>query len=192
MNFLILHIPDFFCFYRVIASFLPLFLGIHPAVPWLYSTALLSDLFDGWFFRHYVKGNPAWHPWFPLPVSSIDPLCDFAMMIFGAVYTAYYAFELSLVATLGVALLVLLFSLGLNAIPNLWPWRSEALWTACITTVTHGSCLIMLAVTVGAWYTNSSYWQIGSIVTIAIFYVFYFRIGNRQRLIRHPPADWRH
>lgn len=191
MNSIIVHVPDLLCFYRVIASILALGLGHHPAAPWLYSSALISDLFDGWFFRRYVKNNPAWHPWCKLPISSIDPPCDFVMMVAGTTYAARYAFELGIIASIGAAALTASFSLGLNFIPNLWPRRSELLWTICITTVTHGSLLIMLAVVVFAWYANSSHWLLSASITIVLFYLIFALIGNRQRFIRHPPANWR-
>ena len=66
-NFL-LHVPDVICCYRALASLAGLILGPHWLTPWLFSTALISDLWDGWFYRKYVAiqtGNRGIH--YPSP-----------------------------------------------------------------------------------------------------------------------------
>lgn len=93
--FCLIHLPDFLCIYRILASITALFLGAHPLTPTIFTSALLSDLFDGWIFRRYVKDHPAWHPWNPLPIT-LDPLSDFVLLICGVLYASIYILRLSL------------------------------------------------------------------------------------------------
>ncbi len=189
---LLAYTPDLLCIYRAFASVLVLITGITPAAPWLFATALVSDLFDGWFFRRYTMSSPYWHPWNPLPVS-LDQLGDLTLTLCGTVYTMRFVLHSSHFIIL-LACLALALSAGfMNMIPELWPVRSPLLYTVCITILTHVACFMMIGSMVAVWYVNmpAPYWRLGAGTTIAIFYGIFLVIGDKRRLIRRPPAGWR-
>ncbi len=174
------HLPDMICFYRMGAPILALFLGEHPAVPWLFSTALISDLFDGWIFRKYVQHSPTWRPWNPLPIT-LDPLADFTLMLFGVLYNAKYYLYLNLAGILGLGALTAFVPLASSVISTLS--RNRIIRTINYTVLTHISCGLMILVTVLAWRVNYVSWA-GPILTVAIFYAIFLAIGDKRRLIR--------
>lgn len=174
------HLPDAICIYRMGAPVLALFLGEHPVVPWLFSTALLSDLFDGWIFRRYVQPNPAWRPWNPLPLT-LDPLADFTLMLFGVFYNAKYFLHLDSAGILGLGALTALVPSMASIISRLF--RSRIARTVNQTALTHISCGLMILVTVLAWRVNYVSWA-GPILTVVAFYAVFLIIGDKSRLIR--------
>lgn len=179
------HLPDAICFYRMGAPILALILGEHPAVPWLFSTALLSDLFDGWIFRKYVQNSPTWRSWNPLPLT-LDPLADFALMLFGVFYNAKYFLRLELAGILGLGALTAIVPLAATIISLVI--RSRMVRTVNQTVLTHVSCGLMILVTVLSWRVNYASW-VGPILTLIAFYSIFLAIGDKGRLIRWAKAE---
>lgn len=191
MAFWLIHLPDFICLYRIVASLLALWLGIHPLAPYLFTTALISDLLDGWIFRKYVKNHPAWRSWNPLPIT-LDPLADFTLLISGLIYACRYLYHLSPLGTTSVILLIGGISLTLNSLPFVVKPRNARLYTICMTLLTHCACALMVMSPLVAWYLSYPYpaRYIGAFGTVCLFYGLFLYIGDFKRLIRRPPPDF--
>lgn len=192
MTFCLLHLPDAICLYRACASIVALILGPHPAAPWLFSTALLSDLFDGYIYRKYIVNHPKWRLWWPLPIS-LDMTGDLSLIVCGIMYACRYLYCTSwLIAFLSAASFSLLGLLCVT-LPNIVPMSvSRRTYIICITTLTHISCALMLCATISAWIVYSSaHWFFYASFTIALFYYIFARIGEPSRLIRRPPNNFR-
>ncbi len=190
MSNFVLYLPDLICLYRALSSILALFLGKHSAAPILFTSALISDLFDGWIFRNHVQPHPDWHPWNRSLVST-DQFGDLTLVVCGIIYTSRYVFRLPLFTIVTTVIIIGLFGFFLIIIPEITPDPIPAIYTLCITTLTHLACLLMITPTIAAWYVTSPYWLIGSIGSIGIFYMIFARIGDASRLVRLPPSDWR-
>lgn len=192
MTFCLLHLPDIICFYRILASIIALLLGPHPATPWLFSTALISDLFDGYIFRKYVKDHPNWRYWCPLPIS-LDMVGDLLLILCGIVYACLYLYKVSLIITLISVVAISILALTCVVLPNLVPPRhAKAFYVVCYTLLTHFACLLMLHAAIAAWIVYSPlHWFFYASFTIALFYYIFAHIGDPARLIRRPPANFR-
>ncbi len=191
MSFWLIHLPDAICLYRAIASVLALLLGVHPATPWLFSSALISDLFDGWIFRKYVRDRADHHPWSPLHITKKDPLADFTLLLCGSFYACRHLFHLNRITALAVIVFITVITLVLNRIPFVTPQRSATVYIVCITAVTHFVCGLMVASALASWYVcYPTAWQAPSAITITLFYGIFALIGDKTRLIRRPPADF--
>lgn len=191
MTFCLIHLPDFICLYRTIASIAALLLGQHPLAPFLFTTALLSDIFDGYIFRRFVCHHPAWRPWNPLPIT-FDPLADFVLLICGVLYTSRYLLHFTALATFFLVLIVASIGLILNSLPFTIRPRSALVYTICMTTLTHLACGLMIMAPCIAWYIcYPETWPIWTIMTTLMpFYVVFFILGDTSRLIRRPSADF--
>lgn len=178
-------LPDVICLYRALAAVYAVILGPHPAAPWLFSTALISDLFDGWIYRHYTVYHPVLskRPYLPC-----DPLADFVLIIAGTVYATMYWWRLGWDGTAWVLAAVVIAAAIMHVIPYIRP-SSHMLYTVCTTVMTHISCCVMLVTTVIVWRVNTDNWGY-PIVTLAVFYAIFGVIGDKERLIRRPPASW--
>lgn len=191
MTFCLLHLPDAICFYRIFTSIIALLLGPHPATPWLFSSALLSDLFDGYIYRKYVVNHPKWKPWCPLPIS-LDMVGDLSLIVCGIIYACVYLYCTGwLIALLAAATFALL---GLTSVilPNIVPIRvARCIYTICATTLTHVSCALMLHAAIAAWIIYTEHWFFYASAAIALFYYIFAQIGEPSRLIRRPPANFR-
>lgn len=187
------YLPDVICFYRMAVSILALVLGKSPLAPWLFSTALISDLFDGYIFRKYTKNSPTWRRWNPLPIS-LDQIGDLTLMFCGVLYGTEHFLELPVMGKEYIGLALAVPSVALVAKLIAWIFRKfKYADTLCETFLTHISCALMIFVTVLAWHTvyyDSGIGCCGSIVTIMIFYLIFIAIGDKTRLIRaRPGAD---
>lgn len=178
--------PDIICLYRALATICALLAGRHPAAPWLFSTALVSDLLDGWLYRHYTK----YHPWLSRrPYLPCDPLADLTLILTGTVYAARYWMELDWVGVIYVLAVVVVIAAILHIIPYIGP-PNDMVYTVCTTFMVHISCFMMLATTVIVWRVNTASWYY-PISTLAVFYAIFFLIGDKTRLVRRPPNGWR-
>ncbi len=170
-TFFLVHTPDFLCFARASIGILCLFLGVNPLVPWLYSFGWITDVLDGYIFRHYVKNHPAWHPWNPLPIT-LDPLCDFVFAISGYLYYWRYWNDLSWKESFCIGLLMLFIAFLLNLILMVIFVHRKNLYTAF--TAASGNCLVvfMALSTILAWIANyPPQWALtGAIIAILVFY----------------------
>lgn len=184
------YLPDVICFYRMAASILALALGESPLAPWLFSTALISDLFDGYIFRKYTKNSLTWRRWNPLPIS-LDQIGDLTLMFCGVLYGAEHFLELPVMGKGYIGLALAVPSVALVAKLIAWIFRKfKYADTICETFLTHISCGLMILVTVLAWHAvcrDSGIGCCGSIVTIMVFYLIFIAIGDRSRLIRARP-----
>lgn len=176
-------LPDIICCYRAAATIGALLLGVHPACPWLFSTALISDLFDGWLWRRYSR----YHPWLARrPYIPCDLVADLTLILSGVAYAVRYWLQLDVRAVLivvGIATAILQITPRVGK-------PSRLVFTICATLATHISCFIMLATTVIVWRVNSPGWS-GPVLTLVAFYVIFALIGDKSRLIRRPPPGWR-
>lgn len=192
MTFCLLHLPDAICLYRIFTSIIALILGPHPATPWLFSSALISDLFDGYLYRKYVVNHPKWKPWWPLPIS-LDMVGDLSLIICGTMYACVYTYHASWPIALLSAAAFALLGLLCVVLPNLVPVRiARRTYIICITTLTHVSCALMVHAAVTSWivYTHM-HWFFYASATVALFYYIFAQIGEPARLIRRPPANFR-
>ena len=180
------YLPNYICLYRAVASVVALLLGPHPAAPWLFSTALISDLFDGWLYRRYTKFHPKLSR---RPYRPYDPNADFVLIICGTLYGALYWLRLGFLGALKLFVLAVAMTVILHVIPYVGP-PNRLLFTVCNTIMMHISCLVMVTVTVAAWRANTADWRF-PLATIAIFYGIFLLIGDKTRLIRRPPPNWR-
>lgn len=191
MTFYLLHLPDAICFYRIFASIIALILGPHPATPWLFSSALISDLFDGYIYRKYVVNHPKWKTWWPLPIS-LDPIGDLTLGMCGIMYACVYLYHSSWLIACCAAAFYALFAFLCVTLPNIVPERIFHLtYMVCINATTHVTCLLMVHAAIVAWAVHTNYWFFYATATIAVFYYLFTQFGTPSRLIRRPPADFR-
>lgn len=178
------HIPDLICRYRIYASVAALCFGPHPITTWLFATALISDLFDGWFYRRYVHHqNPAKGP-------SLDCFSDLVLVITGSIFILKYYFHAAGISIFLCVLAIIAGAALLFFIPEIF--RSATLYTICLTTLTHIACFLMLLPTIFACYLAPGRlsWPVEAALFLAAFYVIFALIGDKSRLIRRPPANW--
>lgn len=186
IELLFAHLPDPICLYRALASIVTVLLGQHPAAPWLFSTALISDLLDGYFYRHYTQYHPKLSK---RPYRPCDPWADFVLILSGTIYTARYWLQLDWWGVVQVLAFVSIIAGILHVIPYLGP-PSRLVYTVCTTFMTHISCFVMVASAVFVWRVNTAS-RLGPIATVAVFYLIFGLIGEKSRLIRRPPVGWR-
>lgn len=180
---ILLHLPDAICFYRALASLTALTLGEHWLTPWLFSTALISDLWDGWVYRKYVAPNPNWKPWNPLPLT-LDPLADVILIFCGVLFGAKRYLNLTASGIIGILLLTIAVSIGFvitNQIAR--KTGSSILKVLSPTLQMHVSCFLMIYTTAISWKVVHYHWH-GGIITIIFFYTIFLIIGDKTRLIR--------
>lgn len=171
MTFCLLHLPDAICFYRIFASIIALVLGPHPATPWLFSSALISDLFDGYLYRKYVINHPKWKPWWPLP-TSLDPIGDLTLATCGIIYACRYLYCAGWVVALLCSALYALFAFLCVTLPSIVPSRiANHTYMICMTSTTHATCALMIHAAVASWivYTHM-HWFFYASATVALFY----------------------
>mgnify|MGYP001033369926 FL=1 len=180
-NFL-LHVPDVICCYRALASLAGLILGPHWLTPWLFSTALISDLWDGWFYRKYVARHPNWKPWNPLPLT-LDPMADLTLICCGVIFGSRYYLGFDLIGVTKLFLLTAIVSICFVLVNNLAvKINSPFLKMLGPTVQTHVSCFLMVYTTAISW--KVVYGRIGALITVSIFYLTFAIIGDKSRLIR--------
>ncbi len=189
--FSLFHLPDIICLYRTFISIIALIYGPHPLTPWLFSSALISDLFDGYIYRKYVVNNQHYKPWWPLPIS-LDMVGDLSLIVCGLIYAYVYLYHTGWLMAVLYAALFALLALICVVLPNIVPKRiARGVYTASMTALTHGACLLMLHSAIASWIVYSKWWPVYAGATVAVFYGIFALIGNRSRLIRHPPANFR-
>lgn len=183
------HLADLLCFYRIAASIIVLIFIPNPIAPWIFGSALLTDLIDGWCFRHFTLRNPHWIPWNPLAISA-DQLGDLSLILCGVFYVGFYGFNLHCIELIIIDLSILAGAWALTVVPSLFPRRYDLAYTVCLTILTHLACLLMLLSTIGVWYTNRYLldydWILCAGLNVAIFYLIFILIGDKKRLIRRP------
>ena len=180
---ILLHLPDAICCYRSFASLTGVILGVHWLRPWLFSTALISDLWDGWYFRKYVIHHPNWRAWNPLPIT-LDPLADLTLICCGVIFGAKHYLALTTTGVIGLFLLtgaVSIVFVLMNFIAR--KTNSSFLKTLSPTLQTHISCFLMVYTTAISWKVVCNSWT-GGIITVLIFYTIFAAIGDKTRLIR--------
>lgn len=187
----LVYAADAICFFRILASITVVIIGRHPIAPYLFAAALISDLFDGWFFRHYTEGNANWRPWNPLPFS-LDPLADLTLTLCGVAYVGRHLFLASWSQIFVCMLVFTIFVGAISIIPQIAPLKYAHLAYIIVNTFkTHACCLLMVASSVAIWYINTPDNNLGAVVTVGLFYFIFGAIGDKKRLIRRPPSDWR-
>lgn len=179
----LLHVPDAICFYRALASVMGLLLGVHWLTPWLFSTALISDLWDGWFYRKYVGSHPDWKPWSPLPIT-FDPLADLTLIVCGIAFGVRYYLALDFKGVMSIAMITVVVC-AIFALSNQLARRRHyhTLGMISATLQTHISCFLMVYTAAITWKVVHGSWR-GGIITVAIFYGIFLAIGDKSRLIR--------
>ncbi len=185
--------PDAICLYRAGASMLAILIAHYSedltyAVPWLFSTALISDLVDGYLYRRYTVNYEALRSRPKVLGISPDQGADIALMLCGVYLGARYWLLLNPLGSVKLCLLVPLIGLVFAGIPKLFS-RSAIVYTICQTLSAHVSCALMIFITVLAWRIYYADWT-GIILTLIVFYGIFLKIGEKSRLIRRPPAEW--
>lgn len=180
---ILLHLPDLICCYRALASLAGLILGVHPLTPWLFSTALISDLWDGWYYRKYVVNHPRWQLWNPLPLS-LDQIGDLTLICCGVLFGVIHYLQCDLMGVFAYSILTVDVALGFVLINAFAVKFNNALLRMLGPTVqTHVSCFLMIWLTTITWKVVYGSW-VGGIITVLIFYVIFALIGDKSRLIR--------
>lgn len=147
-------------------------------VPAIYSVAFISDAVDGYCWRHFTNGNPkAKVHWFNRLPLTMDPLADFIYGVGGLVYlykvSHFWGYSAAAILIAGACIVLNLVALVLE--------RGLAR-TIVVNVLTYGYYAVMVSTNFLVWRTNGN--LVGFLVTMLIFYVILFSIGDRSRIVR--------
>lgn len=166
------------CWLRILASVL-LMLVMRRALGWalLYSLAFISDVWDGWCYRRVPVDQRPKHWFNRLPIS-MDPLADFVLVGGGIIYVADTKLLGVLTLALTAILLVVWQVIGQTG--------SDQVFMIMMTALTYFWFGVMVFMLVMVWYcsTATPVWMIGAGVTLAVFYICYFKTRVKTRTIR--------
>lgn len=183
-NALFCAVPHLLVAFRVTISIGILLLGpTDIGVPALYSLALISDLLDGFYYRHYTAKAPN-HVQPTILGISPDPLGDLCFILGGLAFWCFYGWH-SLGLAIGIDLAMGILTLGFSiaiARTTTQPRLHRALCTSFYLTA-YGVMLVALA---GVWsvFKSGLSWLPYFAATMFIFYVIYFAVEDKTRRIR--------
>ncbi|MBQ8984813.1 hypothetical protein IJ098_03100 [Candidatus Saccharibacteria bacterium] len=171
-------IPNILCFFRVAVSLFLMFLmpnnwfdGV------VFSLALISDLFDGYFYRKLEEEERPDHWFNGLPIS-MDPIADFIFGISGLIIGCRGEL-VSFWLVVAIVLINLGLSIGLQVVKN------DQIWSILANLSTYGWFAVMLLSDYLVWHVaiGHGYW-VAFAITVVVFYALLFSFRDESRTIR--------
>lgn len=176
-------LANLICFTRIFGSlFLAIFAPKTLFSPMFYLFLLISDVFDGYFYRKYTKGTEKdkIHWYNKLPIT-LDPIADFCLGICGFIAWGRITGKIfPAILTIAIGAFVSIFG---NVVLQ---FVSGLLWTICAMILTYGWFILMMAAQILLWIAVSEapYTFFGIAGSICLFYLILVVFGNKDRLIR--------
>ncbi len=177
MKRLVYELANILCWYRIIISVLlaatsktSIVLAI------LFALAFVSDVLDGWCYRHFTKDQPYQH-WFNRFPITMDPIADFFLVGGGIIHV------------MDDKLWGAYLFIGMAAVMLLWNWlgsnTKDRMYTILMTGLTYYWFVMMVIAVIVVWRNDGGpYWWVGLVVTIVTFYLVWSKTSDKTRIIR--------
>lgn len=169
-------IPNIICFFRIAVSLL---LAVLMPNNWfdgvIFSLALISDIFDGYFYRKLEEKPYHWFNRLPI---SMDPIADFIFGTAGLII----GYRSGLISMTPIVI-TLLLSITLNFI--LHKVKNDFVWSLIANLLTYGWFAIMILADYVVWNVSIERGNLIAFgITIIIYHFLYVSFRDKNRTIR--------